>query len=68
MGQTSRTIQDLMCGGLVQEVSKAKYFNILPSNHSCDILVNKMACLLLLSKVKSFGLIVWLRKSPKSLM
>ena len=49
MGHTSRNMKekcsenDLNYGGLTQEVSEKKNFNMLPRDHSCDILVKKVA-------------------------
>ena len=69
MGQTSRSIEDsavksyLNYEGLAQDVSEEQNINIWPRDHSCDILVKKLAafcpCLSLPeTKVKSFRLIM----------
>ena len=53
----------LNCWGITQEISEEKNFNILPRDHSSDILVKKVTafcpCLKSLpeAKEKSFGLI-----------
>jgi hypothetical protein len=41
---------DLNCGSLAEEVSEEKSFNLLPGDHSCDILVKNVAAFLPLSK------------------
>ena len=49
-GHTSRSMEDsgaegdLNCGGLAQEVSEEN-FNMLPRDHSCEILVKNVAAL-----------------------
>ena len=48
MCHTSRNIEDsgaksyLNDGGLIQEVSEQKMFDMLPKDYSCDILVKKV--------------------------
>jgi hypothetical protein len=55
MGHTSRNMEksvvegDFNCGGLAQEVSEEN-FNMLPRNHSCNILVKNVTVFLTLSK------------------
>ena len=72
MGHTSINMEDsgakfdlMNCGGrLTQDVSEEKNLNMLPRDHSCDILVKKVAAFcpcpksLPEAKVKSFGLIL----------
>ena len=48
MCHTSRNIEDsgtksYNYGGLIQEVSEQKMFDMLPKDYSCDILVKKVA-------------------------
>lgn len=56
-GYTSRRMEergtksDVNCGGLVQEVSEMKNFNILNSDPSCDILVKNVAAFALVRRV-----------------
>ena len=69
----SGTEGDLNCGGLAQEVSEEKNFNMWPRDCSCDILVKNgcfCSCLKSLpeAKVKRLRLIALTKKSPKSLV
>ena len=53
---SSRSMEDsgpksyLNCRDLAEEVSEEKNFNMLPRNHSCDILVKKVTVFCPLSK------------------
>ena len=62
MGHSSWSMEDigaggdLNCGGLTQKDSEEKNVSMLPRDHSCDILVKKVAafcsCLKILMKLK----------------